>query len=67
VKAERVLGWVTHYATGVAFAGLLFAVLGPEWTRAPAPLKNCLRSVANHGVFGVGLYAAAAVIARVAQ
>lgn len=97
VKAERVLGWVTHYAIGVAFAGLLFIVLGREWartptllpavvvgvgtvlaplfvmqpamgagfasSRTPAPLKNSLRSVANHGVFGVGLYAAAAVIA----
>lgn len=101
VKAERVLGWVTHYVIGVAFAGLLFIVLGPEWARTPTllpavavgvgtvlapllvmqpamgagfassrtltPLKNCLRSVVNHGVFGVGLYAAAAVIARVAQ
>jgi hypothetical protein len=100
VQAERSLGWLTHYATGVAFAGLLFLVLGREWTRAPTflpavaiglgtvlaplfvmqpamgagfaasrtptPLKNCLRSVVNHGVFGVGLYAAA-VIATVSQ
>jgi hypothetical protein len=101
VKAERALGWVTHYAIGMAFAGLLFMVVGREWTRAPTllpavavgvgtvlvplfvmqpamgagiassrtptPLKNSLRSVVNHGVFGAGLYAAAAVIAWVAR
>lgn len=101
VRAERALGWLTHYAIGVAFAGLLLLALGQEWTRAPTllpavavgigtvlaplfvmqpamgagvassrtptPLRNCLRSVVNHGVFGVGLYAAAAVIARLAQ
>ncbi|HQR23087.1 MAG TPA: DUF2938 domain-containing protein [Burkholderiaceae bacterium] len=101
VKGERALGWATHYAIGVAIAGLLFIVLGREWIRAPtllpavavgvgtvlapllvmqpamgagfassrtpAPLKNSLRSVVNHGVFGVGLYAAAAVIALVVQ
>lgn len=100
VRAERTLGWLTHYAIGVAFAGLLLLALGHEWTRAPTllpavavgiatvlaplfvmqpamgagfassrtptPLKNCLRSVVNHGVFGVGLYAAAAAIAWLA-
>ncbi len=101
VTAERALGWVTHYAIGIVFAGLLLVVLGSEWARTPSllpaiavgvgtvlapllvmqpamgagfassrtptPLRNCLRSVLNHGVFGVGLYAAAAVLARVAQ
>lgn len=100
VRAERALGWLTHYAIGVAFAGLLLFALGHEWTRAPTllpavavgiatvlaplfvmqpalgagvassrtptPLKNCLRSVANHAVFGVGLYAAAAALAWLA-
>jgi hypothetical protein len=32
-------------------------------SRTAAPLKNCLRSVANHAAFGVGLYLAAAVVA----
>ena len=31
-------------------------------SRTPAPLKNCLRSLFNHTVFGAGLYAAAAAI-----
>lgn len=101
VRAERALGWLTHYAIGVAFAGLLLLAVGREWTRAPTllpavavgvatvlaplfvmqpamgagfassrtptPLKNWLRSVVNHGVFGVALYAAAAVIAWLAR
>lgn len=31
-------------------------------TKTPAPLKNCLRSLANHAVFGTGLYLAAAAL-----
>jgi len=30
--------------------------------KTPAPLKNCLRSMANHIVFGVGLYLVATVL-----
>lgn len=32
-------------------------------TKTPTPLKNCLRSLANHTVFGAGLYLAAAALA----
>lgn len=32
-------------------------------SKTPAPLKSCLRSLANHAVFGIGLYLAAAVLA----
>lgn len=32
-------------------------------SRTPTPLKNCLRSLANHTVFGVGLYLTAGLIA----
>jgi hypothetical protein len=31
--------------------------------KTPTPLKNCLRSLANHAVFGTGLYLAAAAVA----
>ncbi|WP_413044034.1 DUF2938 domain-containing protein [Pseudomonas sp. YJ42] len=31
--------------------------------RTPTPLKNCLRSLANHGVFGLGLYLTAVALA----
>ena len=36
--------------------------LGVAASRTPAPLKNCTRSVANHAVFGVGLYFAATFV-----
>lgn len=31
-------------------------------SRTPTPVKNCLRSLANHTVFGAGLYLAAAAL-----
>lgn len=96
IRHERSLGWLTHYAVGVAYAGLLVALRGFHWireptllpalatglatvvvplfvmqpamglgfaaTRTPAPLKNCMRSLANHAVFGAGLYIAAVIL-----
>jgi hypothetical protein len=93
VAGELVLGWLTHYAVGIAYACLLVGVMGTAWSRqpsllpalavgvvtvlvplfvmqpamgagfaasrTPAPLKNCLRSLANHAVFGTGLYLSA--------
>lgn len=101
VRAERALGWVTHYATGVAFAGALVGVAGLDWLRDPSlvpalatgvatvaapllvmqpamgagflgtktatPVRNGLRSLANHTVFGAGLYLAASALAWVAR
>jgi hypothetical protein len=101
VKGELALGWVVHYATGIAFASLLVSICGWSWTSNPHPLpalavgigtvlvpflvmqpamgagiassrtatpvKNCLRSLANHTVFGFGLYLAAAFIAWTSQ
>lgn len=97
VPGELALGWLMHYAIGIAFAALLVVVQGLHWTgcptllpalavgmatvaaplfvmqpamgagiassKTPTPLKNCLRSVANHTVFGLGLYLAAALTA----
>ena len=99
VDGERALGWALHYATGIAFAGLLVALVGTAWlrnpsplpalgvgigtvvvplfvmqpamgagiasSRTPTPLKNCLRSLISHAVFGIGLYLAAALTAAV--
>lgn len=96
IKGELTLGWLAHYATGIAFAGLLVGLYGMDWAKAPSlppalfvgigtviaplfvmqpamgagiassrtptPLKNCLRSLANHTVFGAGLYGAAVFI-----
>ena len=35
VPGERPLGWLAHYAIGVAFAFLLVALWGPGWLLAP--------------------------------
>ncbi|WP_129776191.1 DUF2938 domain-containing protein [Peristeroidobacter soli] len=35
VKGERALGWIVHYATGVAFAAALIWIVGFKWLRAP--------------------------------
>jgi len=37
VPGERPLGWLAHYAIGVAFAVLLLAIWGLEWAAAPTP------------------------------
>lgn len=96
VTSELTLGWITHYAVGIAFAAALVAMQGSGWvqqptfmpailtgvatvamplfvmqpamgsgfaaSRTPTPLKNCARSVANHAVFGIGMYLAAIAI-----
>jgi hypothetical protein len=36
-------------------------------SRTPTPIRNCLRSVANHTVFGFGLYLAAVFIAWISR
>lgn len=100
VRGELALGWLTHYAVGVAFAALLVALQGTAWLqqpslgpallfglasvaapwlvmqpamgqgvasrRTPTPLRNALRSLANHAAFGIGLYATAALLAATA-
>ena len=35
IPGELALGWLTHYAVGVGFAGLLMLVTGPAWMAAP--------------------------------
>ena len=100
VPGERALGWIAHYAIGIAFALLLAGLQGVAWLQAPTPLpavavglvtalvplcvmqpamgagfassktptplRNTLRSVANHAVFGLGLYVSAVLLARLA-
>jgi hypothetical protein len=97
IRGEQALGWLMHYATGIAFAALLAAACGATWlrqptpgpalalglatvaapwllmqpamgsgvafSRTPSPATNRIRSVANHAVFGLGLYAAALLLA----
>jgi hypothetical protein len=37
IRGEAPLGWLVHYAVGVAVAALLLAVWGLEWVRNPTP------------------------------
>ena len=101
VTHEAAFGWIAHYATGIAFAAVFVAAIGPAWLQAPAllpavafglltvsapflvmqpamglgiaasktpaPRQNRLRSLANHAVFGFGLYVAAAFIDRISR
>jgi hypothetical protein len=36
IAAELGLGWLTHYAVGIAFAAVLVAVQGPSWLDNPS-------------------------------
>lgn len=96
VRGEEAIGWLAHYAVGIAFAAALVALQGLGWlnhptfvpallvgvatvamplfvmqpamgsgfaaSKTPTPLQNCARSVANHAVFGVGMYLAAGAL-----
>lgn len=41
--------------------------LGIAASKTPTPWKNCMRSMTNHTVFGLGLYLSAVVIAGMSQ
>lgn len=47
IRREVLLGWITHYATGIAFAALLLLVRGLEWARAPTFLPALLIGLAT--------------------
>jgi hypothetical protein len=38
LRAERAIGWITHYVIGMAFALLVPAVWGSDWIRHPTLL-----------------------------
>ena len=60
-------------AVGMATVGAPLFVMQPAMglggasSKTPAPMKNCLRSLANHTVFGLGLYLYALLIKGIAQ
>ncbi|MFZ5732542.1 MAG: DUF2938 domain-containing protein [Pseudomonadota bacterium] len=37
IRGEGTIGWITHYLTGIAFAGVLLAIDGTAWSRYPTP------------------------------
>lgn len=67
--------WMSHptvlpaLAVGVATVVMPLLVMQPAMgagfaaSKTPTPVRNCLRSVANHTVFGLGLYLSASIIA----
>lgn len=50
IRGEKLLGWVAHYAIGVAFAFVLLGIWGIEWVARP--------SVAPALMVGIGSVAA---------
>ncbi len=46
VRGERMLGWLAHYATGIAYAALALLAYGLDWLRAPTPGRAVLLGVA---------------------
>jgi hypothetical protein len=64
---------VPALAVGIATLLLPLLVMQPAMgaglasSKTPTPLKNCLRSLVNHSVFGLGLYLAAVAAAWLFQ
>jgi hypothetical protein len=42
IRWERTLGWLAHYAIGIAFAVLLLAIWGLDWARSPTVVPPLL-------------------------
>ncbi|WP_269502488.1 DUF2938 domain-containing protein [Burkholderia sp. IMCC1007] len=47
VPGERALGWIAHYAIGIAFAVLPVAIGGTEWVGTPTPVPALVAGVAS--------------------
>src|SRR5687767_3488838 len=47
VKAERFIGWASHYAIGIGFAALLLSATGLDWARNPTLGPPLLLGVAT--------------------
>ena len=44
------VGWVAHYAIGVAFAAVLIAIMSPGWQQAPTIIPSVLFGLATVAV-----------------
>jgi hypothetical protein len=47
VAGERAIGWLAHYVIGIAFAAILLAIWGSEWTRDPALLPALIVGIGS--------------------
>lgn len=50
IQGELALGWLLHYLTGIAFAGLLLAVTGSHWAQSPSLLPALLVGIVTVSV-----------------
>ena len=65
VPGERTLGWIAHYAIGIAFATLPVMLAGAEWIGAPTPLPALVAGLGSvivpffvmQPAFGLGIAA----------
>lgn len=47
VHGERAIGWIAHYLTGILFAALLLAIVGPAWLQQPTLAPALLVGIAT--------------------
>lgn len=45
VRSERLIGWIAHYMTGIAFAALLVGICGPDWISKPTLLPALIAGI----------------------
>ncbi|HDR9499245.1 DUF2938 domain-containing protein [Burkholderia cepacia] len=65
VSGERTLGWIAHYAIGIAYAALPVAIAGTAWIGTPTPLPALVAGIASvvapffvmQPAFGLGIAA----------
>jgi hypothetical protein len=47
VPFEKAIGWLVHYATGIAFTSMLFAFIGMQWLQTPTLAPALLMGLAT--------------------
>ena len=47
VRGERLIGWIAHYLTGIAFATVLLRVWGVDWVREPSLLPALIVGIGS--------------------
>jgi hypothetical protein len=65
VPFEKAIGWSVHYATGIAFASALIAIVGVQWLQTPTLAPALLMGLATivfplfvmQPAFGLGIAA----------
>jgi hypothetical protein len=47
VRGERAIGWIAHYAIGIAFASILLAIFGLDWARHPTIIPALIVGISS--------------------